>query len=168
MKKYWILSLLLILTAVILAPAATASDLSLSGTSSVVAGNDFVLSISGGDLLGTVTLSLESGNRPDLKLLAGQHTPFQGLGRIQFGYDISVSDEGDGKCNNCFNSSANLILRRICNRINGGTFRSCSRNKQSVPVHDRTEPAFRRCKAVEPFGCSSNRRSGYICVPECK
>lgn len=72
MKKYWILSLLLILTAVILAPAAAASDLSLSGTSSVVAGNDFVLSISGGDLLGTVTLSLESGNRPDLKLLAGQ------------------------------------------------------------------------------------------------
>lgn len=73
MKKYQIISfLLLLVAAAVLIPAAAASDLSLSGTSSVIAGNDFTLSISGGDLLGTVTVSLTSGNRPDLKLLAGQ------------------------------------------------------------------------------------------------
>ena len=72
MKQYRIISLLLLVAAVALISAAGASDLSLSGTSSVIAGNDFTLSISGGDLLGTVTLSLTSGDRPDLKLLAGQ------------------------------------------------------------------------------------------------
>lgn len=72
MRQYQILSLLLLVAAAVFIPAAAASDLSLSGTSSVIAGNDFTLSISGGDLLGTVTLSLTSGDRPDLKLLAGQ------------------------------------------------------------------------------------------------
>ncbi|HJJ96320.1 MAG TPA: hypothetical protein O0X38_01570 [Methanocorpusculum sp.] len=71
MRQYQILSLLLLVAAAVFIPAA-ASDLSLSGTSSVIAGNDFALSISGGDLLGTVTLSLTSGDRPDLKLLAGK------------------------------------------------------------------------------------------------
>lgn len=72
MRQYQILSLLLLVAAAVFIPVAAASDLSLSGTSSVIAGNDFTLSISGGDLLGTVTLSLTSGDRPDLKLLAGQ------------------------------------------------------------------------------------------------
>ncbi len=55
-----------------LVPASAASDLSLSGPSGIVAGNSFTLSISGGDLLGTVTLSMTSGDRPDVQLLPGQ------------------------------------------------------------------------------------------------
>jgi hypothetical protein len=53
-------------------PGVAAADLSLSGPSSIIAGNDFVLAVSGGDSFETVTLSLISGNRPDLSLLPGQ------------------------------------------------------------------------------------------------
>lgn len=53
-------------------PAVAASDLTLSGPSSVIAGNSFVLLVSGGDLRGTVSLAMTSGDRPDLQLLPGQ------------------------------------------------------------------------------------------------
>lgn len=49
----------------------SASDLSLSGPSSIIAGNHFTLSISGGDSFGVVTLSMTSG-RSDMTLLPGQ------------------------------------------------------------------------------------------------
>ncbi|MDV0443296.1 hypothetical protein [Methanorbis rubei] len=72
-KKYQTTILLLLFLAVAaLIPAVSASDLTLSGPSSIIAGNDFTLSIAGGNPLGTVTLSMTSGDRPDLKLLAGQ------------------------------------------------------------------------------------------------
>lgn len=73
MKGYHIgVVALLILAVCAVIPLVAASDLSLSGASTVIAGNDFSLSISGGDLLGTVTLSMTSGDRPDLRLLPGQ------------------------------------------------------------------------------------------------
>ncbi|MDV0440901.1 hypothetical protein [Methanorbis furvi] len=72
-KKYQTtILLLLLLAAAALIPAASASDLSLSGPSSIIAGNDFTLSVAGGNPLGTVTLSMTSGDRPDLQLLPGQ------------------------------------------------------------------------------------------------
>ena len=64
MKQYQIFSLLLLVAAAVLIQYATASDLGLSGTSSVISGKDFKLFISGWDLLGTVTLSMMSCDRP--------------------------------------------------------------------------------------------------------
>lgn len=73
MKGYHIGVVLLFIFAVCaVVPPVAASDLSLTGASTIVAGNDFSLSISGGDLLGTVTLSMTSGDRPELQLLSGQ------------------------------------------------------------------------------------------------
>lgn len=48
------------------------SAISLSGPSTVVAGDAFALSISNGDLLGTITLSLVSGESQRIQLLPGQ------------------------------------------------------------------------------------------------
>ncbi len=67
-----ILISLCIFLVMIAAPAVAASDLTLSGPSSVIAGNSFVLSVSGGELRGTVSLVMTSGDRPDLQLLPGQ------------------------------------------------------------------------------------------------
>lgn len=67
------IALLVFLAAVLLlTPAVSASDVTLFGPSSVIAGNDFVLTISGGEPKGYVTLSMVSGNRPDLVLIPGQ------------------------------------------------------------------------------------------------
>ena len=67
-----ILISLCIFLMMIAVPAVAASDLTLSGPSSVIAENSFVLSVSGGELRGTVSLAMTSGDRPDLKLLPGQ------------------------------------------------------------------------------------------------